>query len=94
MKRPPYTRYDEGVGALDLLRIIRVIDLHQPTRDEVIGLTGWSYPRIKRAISTARLIGVRISSVPVSGGPPFYRLDHAGPFEPAALKRVFRQPWL
>lgn len=94
MKRPPYTRYDEGVGALDLVRIIRVIDQHEPTKAEAIELTGWSYPRIKRAISTARLLGVRIESVSVHGGAPHYRLDDVGPFDEAALRRLFKQRWL
>lgn len=94
MKLPPYTRYDEGVGALDLLRIIRVIDQHEPTRAEAIKLTGWSYPRIKRAISTARLLGVRIESVRVTGGAPYYRLDGTGPFDETAMRRLFKRRWL
>jgi hypothetical protein len=92
--RPPYTRYDEGVGVLDMLRMIRVIDQHQPSRSEAIELTGWSYPTIKRIISTARLLGVQIVAVRAHGGPPYYRLDDTGPLDPAALRRLYRKAWL
>lgn len=92
--RPRYTRYDEGVSVLDLLRLIRMVDQQQPTRDEAITLTGWSYPRIKRAISTARLLGVQIVSVRVHGGTPYYRLDDSGPLDLAALRRLYRKAWL
>lgn len=92
--RPRYTKYDEGVSVLDLLRLIRVVDLHHPTRDEAITLTGWSYPRVKRAISTARLLGVQIVSVRVHTGAPYYRLDDSGPLDPAALRRLYKKAWL
>ena len=82
------------MSVLDLLRLIRVVDHHQPTRDEAITLTGWSYPRIKRAISTARLLGVQVVAVRAHGGAPYYRLEDSGPLDPAALRRLYKKAWL
>lgn len=92
MARLTITKLDHR--SIELADHTHMVDHHQPTRDEAIALTGWSYPRIKRAISTARLLGVQIVSVRAHGGAPYYRLEDSGPLDPAALRRLYKKAWL
>lgn len=95
MRALEISKYHNMVKLLDVLRLLRSIDQHQPSLAELCLLLGWSKASIKRCIGLCRRIGIEIETVqrPGSGSVRdcYYVLNSAGPFDLAAAKRLWRR---
>ena len=85
--------YHEGVSALDLLRLVRIVDRHQPSVAEALPRLGWSRAKLKRAVALARLLGVGLTCVR-RGAVSHYQIDSGGPLDLRRCRALWRRRWL
>lgn len=83
-----YSRYHEGVSALDLVRLVQVIDAHQPSSVEATDILEWSRAKFRRVLALARYLGVGIETRR-KGGAQYYVLVRGGPLCLAATRRLY-----
>jgi len=80
--------YHEGVSVLDLLRLVRVIDTHQPSVAEALPILDWSRAKFRRVLALARDLGIEIATRR-AGAVQYYALVRGGILSLAATRRLY-----